>query len=128
MATEILMAAPAAAADRERPYAPSVLDRIYDWLESLPIPIWLAYLALAVPSALLASSAQWLSGLRADCRATDRVDALDRTISALRHERELLAKLPTWPWSAGTIRGFGSALLLPIAVFLVQRFLTQALG
>ncbi|OGO53750.1 MAG: hypothetical protein A2V84_02670 [Chloroflexi bacterium RBG_16_70_13] len=62
-----------------------------------------------------------------DARATDRVDALDRTISALRHERELLAKLPTWPWSAGTIRGFGSALLLPIAVFLVQRFLTQVL-
>lgn len=63
-----------------------------------------------------------------DGRATDRVDALDRTISALRHERELLARLPTWPWSAGTIRGFGSALLLPIAVFLVQRFLTEALG
>ena len=63
-----------------------------------------------------------------DARATSRVDDLDRTISALRHERELLAKLPTWPWSAGTIRGFGSALLLPIAVFLVQRFLTQVLG
>ena len=63
-----------------------------------------------------------------DARATDRVEALDRTISALRHEREILAKLPTWPWSTGTIRGFGSALLLPIALFLVQRYLGALLG
>ncbi len=63
-----------------------------------------------------------------DARSTDRVEALDRTISALRHEREILAKLPTWPWSGGTIRGFGSALLLPIALFLVQRYLGEFLG
>ncbi len=36
-----------------------------------------------------------------------------------------VAKLPTWPWSAGTLRGFASALLLPIAVFLVQRFFRE---
>lgn len=63
-----------------------------------------------------------------DARATDRVDALDRTISAVRHQREIIAKLPTWPWSATTIRGFGSALLLPIALFLIQRYLGAALG
>jgi hypothetical protein len=356
--TEVLTAAPAAvAADRARPYAPSLLDRLYDWIESLPVPIWVSYLVLAVLSALLASSSQWLSGLRAfpdpepiqvvwgavtivllaaphrlrfvarsafdqfspalgtgvaepararyeltvmpprpilaiialnfvitplfyvidpvasqvvgltpagllprllseatvgtvlvavlyqavrqmrivgrlhaaadhvdpfrpaplysfsrltaevgfvligfnslglflnpaifdsagavaiylpwfvgftvvaiavflapllgmhrrleaakdrledaanvrlrallgelneaiDARATDRVDALDRTISALRHERELLAKLPTWPWSAGTIRSFGSALLLPIGVFVVQQVIARSL-
>jgi len=63
-----------------------------------------------------------------DARATDRVEALDRTISALRHEREILAKLPTWPWSTGTVRGFGSALLLPIGLFLIQRYLGVLLG
>jgi hypothetical protein len=42
-------------------------------------------------------------------------------------EREILGKLPTWPWSAGTIRGFGSALLLPITVFLLQRILLEVL-
>ena len=57
-----------------------------------------------------------------DARATDQVDALDRTISALRHQREIIGKLPTWPWSAGTIRGFGSALLLPMILFLIQRY------
>ena len=63
-----------------------------------------------------------------DSRASDRVEAVDRMISALRNERELLAKLPTWPWSAGTIRGFGSALFLPMALFLIQRYLGSALG
>jgi len=63
-----------------------------------------------------------------DARATDRVEALDRTISALRHEREILAKLPTWPWSTGTIRGFGSALFLPLVLFLIQRYLGGLLG
>ncbi len=63
-----------------------------------------------------------------DARATDRVDALDRTVSALRHQREIIAKLPTWPWSTGTIRGFGSALLLPMVLFLIQRYLGAALG
>jgi hypothetical protein len=63
-----------------------------------------------------------------DRRASTEIDALDRTISALRHEREVLAALPTWPWSTGTIRAFASALALPIVLFLVQRFLTQFLG
>lgn len=63
-----------------------------------------------------------------DARATASVEALDRMISALGHEREIIAKLPTWPWSTGTIRGFGSALLLPIVLFLIQRYLGSALG
>jgi hypothetical protein len=63
-----------------------------------------------------------------DARDAERVKALDGSISALRHEQELLAKLPTWPWSTGTIRGFASALFLPIALFLIQRALGQFLG
>jgi hypothetical protein len=63
-----------------------------------------------------------------DARDAERVKALDGSISALRHERELLAKLPAWPWSTSTIRGFGSALFLPILLFLIQRVLGQLLG
>jgi hypothetical protein len=62
-----------------------------------------------------------------DARDTAQVDALDKTITALRHEREILKTLPTWPWSTGTIRGFASALFLPIVLFLIQRFLSQFL-
>lgn len=63
-----------------------------------------------------------------DARDGDRIEALDRALSAVRHEGELLARLPTWPWSTGTIRGFGSALFLPLALFLIQRYLGELLG
>jgi hypothetical protein len=62
-----------------------------------------------------------------DARATERVDAIDRTIAALRREQELIDRLPTWPWSTGTFRGFVSALLLPLAVFVMQRALLAIL-
>lgn len=60
-----------------------------------------------------------------DARDSARVEALDRAIGALRHEREVLKGLPTWPWSTATIRGVASTLALPILLFLVQRFLSQ---
>jgi hypothetical protein len=63
-----------------------------------------------------------------DARDARRVSILDRAIGAQRHERELIARAPTWPWSAGTLRGFLSALFLPIVVFLIQRFLGTILG
>lgn len=34
-------------------------------------------------------------------------------------------RAPTWPWSGGAFTGFVSAILLPIALFLMQRFLSQ---
>jgi hypothetical protein len=63
-----------------------------------------------------------------DARDATRVDAIDRSIGALRREREVLRALPTWPWSTGTIRGVASALALPLVLFLIQRFLGQLLG
>jgi hypothetical protein len=50
-----------------------------------------------------------------------RADGLQKTLTSLLQEREILARLPTWPWSTATIRGFASALLLPLIVFLLQR-------
>jgi hypothetical protein len=57
-----------------------------------------------------------------DALQLGRADGLQKTLGSLLQERDLLAKLPTWPWSTGTIRGFASALLLPVIVFLLQRF------
>jgi len=63
------------------------------------------------------------------------VDADDRAAGAGLHdnlasliaERELIAKLSPWPWSAGTIRGFGSALIVPIIVWAITRALERYL-
>jgi len=56
-----------------------------------------------------------------------RGDALNKTLGSLLQQREVLAKLPTWPWSSGTVRGFVSVILLPLVLFMVQRFLGQFL-
>lgn len=42
----------------------------------------------------------------------------------LRHE---LGRLSPWPWDTGTIRSFLTALLVPIALWIIQAFLAKAL-
>ncbi len=56
-----------------------------------------------------------------------RADALNKTLASVLQQRDVLARLPTWPWSTTTLRAFVSAILLPLALFLVQRVLGQLL-
>jgi hypothetical protein len=65
-----------------------------------------------------------LAALHGDIDRLDlsRADGLQKTLGSLVQERDILAKLPTWPWSTGTIRGFASALVLPLGIFLLQRY------
>ena len=60
-----------------------------------------------------------------DARELDRADGLNKTLASLTAQREILAKLPTWPWSTATLRGFVSALLLPMVLFLIQQALSR---
>jgi hypothetical protein len=60
-----------------------------------------------------------------DQRAVARADALNKTLLSMLQQRDVLAKLPTWPWSSGTLRGFVTAIFLPLALFLLQRVLSQ---
>jgi hypothetical protein len=43
-------------------------------------------------------------------------------------EMEQVQDIPTWPWSTATVSGFVSALVLPIALFLIQMVLRDPLG
>jgi hypothetical protein len=52
---------------------------------------------------------------------------LHDTFASLIAERELIGKLSTWPWSAGTIRGVASALIVPIVVWMITRVLDRYL-
>jgi hypothetical protein len=54
--------------------------------------------------------------------------ALDHAVIALNAEREILAKIPTWPWRAGMLTGFLSIAVLPIILFLIQLVLGRLLG
>ncbi len=51
---------------------------------------------------------------------------LNRAMSSLVIERDAIAKIPVWPWTPGTLRGFLSALLIPLALFVIQRVLDRA--
>lgn len=62
-----------------------------------------------------------------DARDLGRADELNKTLSSLLIQRDILAKLPTWPWSIGTLRSFVSAILLPMTLFLLQQALSRLL-
>jgi hypothetical protein len=68
--------------------------------------------------------------LQARLRARNfaNADELDKVLSSLLSLREVARKLPTWPWQTETLRGFLSALLIPILIWIIttllERFIT----
>lgn len=54
-----------------------------------------------------------------------RADLLNKTLASLISEREVLERLPTWPWRPGTLGAFVTAIGLPIVLFLITRFLDR---
>lgn len=65
---------------------------------------------------------------RNDAGDLSDADAVHSNITSLLAERELIARTPTWPWSPGVLRGFSTAVLLPIILWLVFRVLEQVVG
>lgn len=53
------------------------------------------------------------------------MDQMHETVSTLMMELDYLAKTRTWPWQAGTLTGFLSAISLPIIIFLIQQWLAR---
>jgi hypothetical protein len=58
----------------------------------------------------------------------DRLNELDKALSGLLRMRDLIARLSTWPWQPETLRGMVGAILLPIALWLIQRLLGSLLA
>jgi hypothetical protein len=54
-----------------------------------------------------------------------RADELQKMQAALLAERDLYARLSTWPWSPGTIRALASAVLLPIILGIALRLVAR---
>jgi hypothetical protein len=55
-------------------------------------------------------------------------EQVNEAISALNAERDMLTRIPTWPWRAGTLTSFLSAVGLPIILFLIQVIITDWFG
>ncbi len=60
-----------------------------------------------------------------DAHALDHVPAMKTAMEYLLAEKEMLAKLPTWPWQPGTVGGLGAALILPILLWAIQHALER---
>jgi len=60
-----------------------------------------------------------------DAEDLPAIEARNRALATLVASRDVVNRVPTWPWSSGALIGFASAILLPIVLFLVQRVLVQ---
>jgi hypothetical protein len=56
------------------------------------------------------------------------MDPLNKALASLEIEQNALRRIPTWPWQPGAVRGLVAALLLPIAVWVIQLLLGRVLG
>jgi len=65
---------------------------------------------------------------RVDAADLRDADAMNKTILSLITTRDLIAKIPTWPWQPETSALFFSALTLPVIVFLIQILLNKLFG
>jgi hypothetical protein len=61
-------------------------------------------------------------------REAGQIDALNKGLSGLIVERDMIARAPTWPWAPGTVRVFGGSVLLPIALLLLSRVVERWIG
>jgi len=58
----------------------------------------------------------------------DQMDGLSKALASLEIELRVLRRIQTWPWEPGAVRSLVAALLLPIAVWLLQLLLGRFLG
>jgi len=63
-----------------------------------------------------------------DNNTREEFEKLNDALAGLNTEREILNKISTWPWRQGVFRGFLSAIVLPIVLFLLQLILGNLLG
>jgi hypothetical protein len=99
------------------------------------LPLWGVHRLLQrEKERLQGESADRLQGLlqelhrRVEARDTKGAPEYKNLLDSALAERDLLAKLPTWPWQGETVRLVGTALVLPIVLFIIQQVLERLLG
>ena len=91
------------------------------------LPLYGIHLRLAQEkSRLLAEANRRLELALSDLH--QRVDGIQKTLSALKVEHDVLEKISTWPWKTETLRSFISIIALPIILYLISRFLGRLVG
>lgn len=65
---------------------------------------------------------------RVDSEGLEGMDDLNKTISSLEIEQNLLERIPTWPWQPETVRLLITALALPLGLWFIQYVLQRLMG
>ncbi|MEO6350950.1 MAG: hypothetical protein ABIP53_09900 [Candidatus Limnocylindrales bacterium] len=101
---------------------------------SFVLPLRAMHKRLQVEKSRLADDAQirlklTLARVHASIDTNDLSESerLHDSLATVLAERDVVAKLPTWPWSASTFRGFTSALLLPVVIFVITQLIARLL-
>lgn len=55
-----------------------------------------------------------------DNHSLQEISMLNDALKGLMTEREILARIPTWPWRPGLFAGFVSIIVLPVVLFVIQ--------
>lgn len=104
-------------------------------LAAFALPLWVVHQRLvAEKRRLLAELDQRTETLLSrlhnhlDKLELEGIELLNNGMSALQAEREVLNRIPTWPWRAGMLTGFLSAMVLPIVLFVLQLIVGRMLG
>ena len=94
------------------------------------LPLWGAHLRLAaVRSERIVYVTRLLETVLAQVHASVEAGthleagSANETIKALTAELQLVEKASTWPWEASLFRGFATAVLLPLALYVAQQVL-----
>jgi hypothetical protein len=66
--------------------------------------------------------------LHLDNKSFADMPELNASLAGLNAEREILNKIPTWPWRAGLLTGFLSVVVIPIVLFLIQLVIQRFVG
>jgi len=65
---------------------------------------------------------------RIDARQFDEIAVINTSIAGVNALRDRIEALPTWPWPPQVLRGFVSALLIPVIVYVATRLIGGGLG
>ena len=65
---------------------------------------------------------------RIDAGEFDGTKVINEAIAAAGAVQDRIARLPTWPWPPQVFRGFLTALLLPVVVYLISRLIAGQIG
>jgi hypothetical protein len=55
------------------------------------------------------------------------MDAIGRALANLQNQKSYIEAIPTWPWRPAALRGFLSAMVLPIVIWVIQQILDRLL-